>query len=248
MRTQRGWTPKRGLSCRTRAAGLAAFVCAFNFLHLWPVASLHAERRPGGAWAGEAAWRQLVLRGGRGGGGRPQLRLRGGLRAEPPLREASGEGGAIEASSPEGASGCLSIAPAENRTLRRPPTAVGLEVSRAEKDGQPPQDKGPGEIVRYVWNAKRRVWLLFKRPDEDLSIETLRGRWNFAPSDCLTFRHRLPDKWQHVDWAPGWRGWLEFFFFMTPILNQLLYLWRGLFPCAVCGRARSAHPIARYDI
>ena len=222
---------------RARAALCAASLAACALCAVvrpQPVAGLCAERRPaaaaGGAWGAEAAW----LR-------RGQLRLRGGLRADPPPRETPGEHSLV-ASDPEGANGCLALSPAENRTLRRQPAAAGLEVSAIDASGQPLQDQGAGDSMRYAWNPERRVWLLFKRPDEDLSIESLRGKWDFAPSDCLTFRHRLPDKWQHVDWAPGWLGWLEFFFFSTPVLNQLLYLWRGLFACVVCGRARSEHP------
>ena len=195
--------------------------------------------------------------------GRLQLRLRGGLRAETPRAENvpavhgdPGSGCLPLPSDKESAGGCLPSSGGSVRqlgeptvevempkgTLRRMPTPVCLEIAAIDAIVQQPFNAGPCGSPRYAWDPRRRTWLLFKRPDEDLSIESLRGKWEFAPSDCLTFRHRRPDKWQHVDWAEGWLGWLEFFFWVTPVLNQLLYLWRGLFPCAVCGLARSKHP------
>jgi hypothetical protein len=181
------------------------------------------------------------------------LRLRGGLRDDAHELKApriSGETGQHETTGdPDGSAvTCLPAkgnrqedSAASSEALKRLPTPMCLEMA-AYDAFENNQVEHRGGYPRYAWDPKRRIWLLFKRADEDLSIETLRGKWDFPPEDCLTFRPRKPDKWQYVDWAPGLVGWVEFCFWITPLFNQLLHLWRGLFPCAVCGLARSKHP------
>jgi hypothetical protein len=181
------------------------------------------------------------------------MRLRGGLPSEVQRPQAAADepGQRDTASDADGAAvSCLPVAkgegqqgdPALSEAMKRVPTPTCLEMAAIDAVENNQGVSGPGGTARYAWDPKRRTWLLFKRPDEDLSIESLRGKWNFPPEDCLTFRPRRPDKWQSVDWAPGLAGWVEFFFWITPCFNQLLYFWRGIFPCAVCGLARSKHP------
>ena len=201
----------------------------------------------GDLWAPEAPalQRTPVLRS-------ASMRLRGGLPDEAqPQGAADKPGQRDSASDADGAAvSCLPAAqgegqhgdPAVSGALKRVPTPTCLEMAAIDAVENNQGVPGPGGATRYAWDPKRRTWLLFKRPDEDLSIESLRGRWNFPSEDCLTFRPRRPDKWQSVDWAPGLAGWVEFFFWITPCFNQILFLWRGLFPCAVCGLARSKHP------
>ena len=183
-----------------------------------------------------------------------QLRLRGGLPADMPhgdknCSESGLETGTVDEDGPACLPWCQkgepysSLGPA---SVRREDTRIA-EMAAADAFERDEVIYGPDGTARYAWDATRRTWLLFRSPDEDLSIESLQGSWDFAPSECLTFRHRKPDKWQHVDWAPGVLGWIEFFFFITPVLNQLLYIWRGLFSCAVCGQARSQHPCKSED-
>jgi len=96
---------------------------------------------------------------------------------------------------------------------------------------------------KYAWDAKKKVWILHKRPTDNWSVESLKSRWNFAPDECLVFRHRKPDKWQEIPGAPGWLGCLEFCMFVTPIMNFVLFMIRGFNVCAVCGKKRSQHPL-----
>jgi hypothetical protein len=255
---------------RSEAAPLVVVVCLVCMLR--PVGSLNmgaalerqctngAGRFPA-ALVGEQCFlaRRLRLRGGMPGG-------TGSETAPEAAAEAAGEGGHCV----RGGEGCIDDSaylrkPSEIATaaqegqmgeitgqvdvnasaIRRVPTPTCLELSAFDlvtSQEHSNQNFGPGPSPRYAWDSRRSIWMIFKRPDEDLTIETLRGKWDFPPSDCLTYRHRKPDKWQYVDWAKGFAGWIEFFFWGTPLLNQLLYLWRGLFPCAVCGLDRSQHP------
>ena len=166
---------------------------------------------------------------------RRPLRLRGGRRSDQTLQEEGPSAGTEQNQGQDGG-------------LRRADTAPAcLDVADFDTGRHHHALIDSDGSARYAWDAQRSTWLLFKRPDEDLSVESLRGKWDFPPSDCLTFRHRVPNKWQHVDFPAGVWGWVEFIFYITPGLNQLLYAWQGLYPCAVCGRARSQHPCKREE-
>jgi hypothetical protein len=95
---------------------------------------------------------------------------------------------------------------------------------------------------RYWYDKKEKMWHFQKEENEDLSVESLQGYWSFPPSDCLTFRWRKPDRWNSEPFADGILGWIEFFIYLTPGLNILLKIFRGFWPCAVCGLPRSKHP------
>lgn len=103
------------------------------------------------------------------------------------------------------------------------------------------------ENPRFAWDKLRKTWNITIGPNEDLSVESLQGSWNFEPSECLTFRRGKPDRWGNVRGTQGLCGVLEFIIFMTPGLNLLVYFWIGMWPCAVCGLARSQHPLKHRD-
>jgi hypothetical protein len=117
--------------------------------------------------------------------------------------------------------------------------------NRKRKDFPPLESRRDHQ--RYEWNKLQRQWVIKVMPDEDLTVESLHGEWDFEPSECLTFRRGKPDQWGTVTIPSGCCGVLEFLVFMTPGLNLLLYFWRGLWPCAVCGLARSKHPLKDRD-
>jgi len=96
-------------------------------------------------------------------------------------------------------------------------------------------------LGRTWWGA--REYELQRRNGEDLSVESLREAWNFPPADCLTFRHRVPDRWGDVPLAPGLLGAIEALCELIPGIHSLLYIYRGLWPCAVCRLPRSTHPL-----
>ena len=101
--------------------------------------------------------------------------------------------------------------------------------------------RGYRSLGRKWWGA--REYELQRRNGEDLSVESLREAWNFPPADCLTFRHRVPDRWGDVPLAPGLLGAIEALCQLIPGIHFLLYIYRGLWPCAVCRLPRSTHPL-----
>eukprot|EP00960_Hanusia_phi_P043162 755889-Hanusia_phi.AAC.13 len=110
-------------------------------------------------------------------------------------------------------------------------------------DGKLQTNRTNSSMTKCAWDPKQRVWVLYKRPTDNWSVESLKSRWNFSPDECLVFRHRKPDKWQEIPDAPGWLGCVEFCMFVTPIMNFVLFMIRGLNKCAVCGKGRREHPL-----
>jgi len=174
--------------------------------------------------------------------------LRGGVPAVVNLYD-GGSGLEMGAKVPGSSPGCLGRT-AGATTAAAPQDVCGLEMGGGAKIlGIPPGCLGgttgkTTAVPRYRkqgWSGRK--YELSQRPDEDLSVESLRAAWNFQPSDCLTFRHRKPDTWGEVQHLPGILGVLELLMCIVPPFHILLYLLRGRWNCAVCDLPRSSHPL-----
>jgi len=70
-----------------------------------------------------------------------------------------------------------------NSATRQIQTATCLEMATLEAIAQRRAvywPGGPGAVPRYAWDSKKHAWMIFKRTDEDLSIESLRTKWELV--------------------------------------------------------------------